>query len=78
MKVQVENINAIANFDNLPIGQVFIWEDDENVYHFYMKIACVEVDRSLYNAIDLETGDLDTFSYSTVIIPKNYSFKIEM
>ena len=78
MKIQIESTTTIANLDNLSIGQVFIWEDDLNVFHPYMKIACIKVDLTLYNAIDLETGELETFYDDMVIIPKNYSFKIEM
>ena len=78
MKVQIENTTHIANFDELPIGQVFVWEDVDNVFHSYVKFARIKADLCIYNAIDLETGDLETFTDEIVIIPKNYSFKIEV
>ena len=78
MKVQIESINNTTNFNKLPIGQVFVWRDDENNSYSFMKIPIVKEGLILYDAVDLETGALETFDDATVIIPKSYSLKIEV
>ena len=79
MNIQIvqEEVKKV-NFDDVMTGQVFLTKHGDRIEKWLRITGCVDYnDDTLFNAVNLETGEVEDFCISDiVIIPKDMEFVI--